>query len=280
MIIVNLGLLVGLGLLHLANPVEFPESVIALETIVTFILLLEVLIRMFSQGTKQFFSSWCNIVDVAVVGMCIIISLLFVSLPNTNELEEAVADVLMGCRYGVHFIRVLMLLKLTRGKQPVLRNQRRSMDVTFTRLNSTEEGEHNFDDSVDDGEYGMESRYVGERGSEKDEFGMVYEMTAALGGFDDFDGYSKRITSMLDTGGVALGSSSTPPKSQFDMLYDKHVRYSSSPARKKMDSEKQRRKQRQQSDDEGEVEEEEEEEEEEAEAEAEAEDIIPFRHTG
>ena len=97
-------------------------------------------------------------------------------------------------------------------------------------------------------------------------------MTAALGGFDDFDGYSKRITRMLDTGGEALGSSSTPPKSQFDMLYDKHVRYSSSPARKKMDSEKQRRKQRQQSDDEGEVEEEEEEEE--------AEDVIPFRHTG
>ena len=212
MIIINSGLLIGLGILHLADPVEFPTSIIALEVIVTSILTLEVLGRICSQGRVQFFSSWCNLLDCGVVLLCVVSSILFLSLPSSNDLEEAVATVLMVCRYGVHFIRVLMMLKLTK-KQHSLRGRRRSMDVRFEKLKQSGSG-------FDDGGGGCS-----ESGS-SDDFGMM-EMVA-LGGFDDFDddfdSYSNRINIVLSTD-VGEDNKGT---SKFDQLYNKHIRNHSS----------------------------------------------------
>ena len=197
MIIINTGLLVGLGLLHLADPVEFPMGIILLEVVVTTILLLEVLGRMCSQGRLQFFSSWCNLLDSGVVLLCVGSTILFLSLPNNNDLEEAVATVLMVCRYGVHFIRVLMMLKLT-SKQQSLRGRNRTMDVKFEKLAHNDDN----DDEDDEDEDGT------------DAFGMAM---VALGGFDDFEDYSNRVESML--GHVE----EQEPISQFDQLYAKHI---------------------------------------------------------
>ena len=192
MIIINTGLLIGLGLLHLADPVEFPMGIMLLEVVVTTILLLEVLGRMCSQGRLQFFSSWCNLLDSGVVLLCVGSTILFLSLPNNNDLEEAVATVLMVCRYGVHFIRVLMMLKLT-TKQQSLRGRNRTMDVKFEKL------AHNDEDDDDE---------------DTDDFGMAM---VALGGFDDFEDYSNRVNSIL--GHVE----EQEPISQFDQLYAKHI---------------------------------------------------------
>jgi hypothetical protein len=195
MIIINTGLLVGLGLLHLSTETEFPTGIIALEVIVTSILLLEVLCRICSQGKTTFFSSWCNLLDSGVVVLCIVSVVLFLSLPRGNDLEEAVATVLMTCRYAVHFVRVLMMLKLTR-KQQVLRGRRRSMDITFDKINEDDE----------------------------EDFGII-EM-AALGGFDDFEGYSERVNTVLGD------ESAHKHVSEFDKMVAKHLQ--NSPARKKM----------------------------------------------
>ena len=205
MIVVNTGLLVGLGLLHLGSPVEFPTGIIALEVIVTSVLLLEVVCRICSQGRVSFFSSWCNLLDCGVVVLCLVSVILFLSLPRGNELEEAVATVLMACRYGVHFVRVLMMLKLTR-KQQTLRGRRRSMDVTFDQLDQ-HEGE-SFNDDISFSVPG------------------VLEMVA-MGGFDDFDGYSERVNDVLGSEGLHKHVS------QFDQLYEKHVRTNSPPKKKK-----------------------------------------------
>ena len=199
MIIINTGLLVGLGLLHLADPVEFPMGIILLEVVVTTILLLEVLGRMCSQGRLQFFSSWCNLLDSGVVLLCVGSTILFLSLPNKNDLEEAVATVLMVCRYGVHFIRVLMMLKLT-SKQQSLRGRNRTMDVKFEKLAHNDDNDD--EDDEDEDEDGT------------DAFGMAM---VALGGFDDFEDYSHRVESML--GHVE----EQEPISQFDQLYAKHI---------------------------------------------------------
>ena len=199
MIIINTGLLVGLGLLHLADPVEFPMGIILLEVVVTTILLLEVLGRMCSQGRLQFFSSWCNLLDSGVVLLCVGSTILFLSLPNNNDLEEAVATVLMVCRYGVHFIRVLMMLKLT-SKQQSLRGRNRTMDVKFEKLAHNDDNDDEDDENED------------EDGT--DAFGMAM---VALGGFDDFEDYSNRVESML--GHVE----EQEPISQFDQLYAKHI---------------------------------------------------------
>ena len=216
MIILNSGLLVGLGLLHLADPVEFPLGVIALEIIVTLILLVEVLCRLCSQGRAQFFSSWCNVLDIAVVVLCVSSSILFFTLHD--DLEEAVAAVLMVCRYGVHFVRVLMLLKLTR-KQQSLRGgrRRRSMDVTFTKLNQSAGNGEDFEDFEEEGGFG------------------VIEMVAIGGGFDDFDGYSERVNSVLGESGGSGGSGGSKHVSQFDQLCAKHIR---SPNKKSVAMEK------------------------------------------
>jgi hypothetical protein len=120
MVLLNAGLLVALAVLHLVHDKKFPRTLVGLEVCVTSILALEVAGRMCSQGRSAFCRSWCNVLDAIVVALCLLSVVVFVAIPTVTDLEEAMAQVLIICRYSMHFVRVLMLLKMTQ-----LQHQRR-----------------------------------------------------------------------------------------------------------------------------------------------------------
>ena len=133
----NVGLLAGLAVLHLVHNQKFPGTLVGLEVTVTSILAIEVCCRMYSKG-RSFCHSWCNVLDAIIVILCLVSVVIFSLIPVAAELEEAMAEVLIICRYGVHFIRVLMLLKMT-----TLQHKRRGRigsewEVTFTPLGESE----------------------------------------------------------------------------------------------------------------------------------------------
>ena len=131
MVLLNVGLLAALAVMHLVHNEKFPGTLVGLEVCVTSVLALEVAGRMCSQG-KSFCHSWCNVLDAIVVTLCLLSVIVFAAIPTVTELEEAMAEVLIICRYIMHFVRVLMLLKMTQ-----LQHQRRGRrgsdwEVKFT----------------------------------------------------------------------------------------------------------------------------------------------------
>ncbi len=89
---------------------------IAIEVFINCVLCGEVLLRMLIQK-KRFFKSKANLFDVLVSILCVASLIVYFSGPSTlEEVDDAVAVLLLILRYGVQFLRLILLIKNNREK--------------------------------------------------------------------------------------------------------------------------------------------------------------------
>eukprot|EP00743_Colponemidia_sp_Colp-15_P007485 GILK01008090.1.p1 GENE.GILK01008090.1~~GILK01008090.1.p1 ORF type:complete len:228 (+),score=36.56 GILK01008090.1:63-746(+) len=89
----------------------------------------EVVIRMLSQGYK-YWQSCSNIFDFFVMSLCFVALCLYFKGPSpAEEVEDLAADMMIGFRNAIQYLRLLLMLKNSK------KNQTPNDDIDFTQWN-------------------------------------------------------------------------------------------------------------------------------------------------
>ena len=118
-------------------------GLIALELLINVLLAVEIAVRFLAQQ-DSFWSSWWNTLDVLITILCILSVFALIVLPSEDEIEEVFASSVVGIRYIVQGLRIMLLLRAGRASQ-----RRTNFDTAEIEFSTIQQ--HGFDEeSVSD----------------------------------------------------------------------------------------------------------------------------------
>ena len=121
-------------------------GLIALELLINVLLALEITVRFLAQQ-DSFWSSWWNTMDVLITILCILSVFALVLLPAEDEMEEIFATAIVGLRYIVQGLRIMLLLRAGRASQR--RTNFHAAEIEFSTIQQHGFDEENISDKVD-----------------------------------------------------------------------------------------------------------------------------------
>ena len=117
---------------------KISPGLIVLEIIINLLLVLEISIRFLSQG-ENFWKSWWNTLDMLITILCLFSVFALIILPAEDEIEEVFATTLVGLRYIMQGLRIVLLIRAGRASQI-----RHTFDVTEIEFSTIQQ--HGFDE--------------------------------------------------------------------------------------------------------------------------------------
>lgn len=113
--------MIGINIFALAYSFHAPDQApqllwfIALETLITAGLVVEVVLRCAADGSSLFFHAWSNLFDLMVMVLCILALVAFICTPALTEtMEEDFALLIRATRDAIRMLRLIFLCKNSR----------------------------------------------------------------------------------------------------------------------------------------------------------------------